>query len=504
MINGFVFDPVLESRKGILISGANLNPIGSNNGLTYVVSNNQIRNCRFGIQLMNQEYGNVSENDVIFDIPDSYLDYSLNVFRAGINLQNTRSVAVNNNYIRRIQNTLNGSMIDPTKTLMCGINVDFSGSNFKQNNTSNIPTHYKISNTCDLSTFDCNELNNGLEGFKLEGGTISKQGLLDQPNGNKWINWPTASSGYKRINGNTQPIQVKWYFDQNNAALEDPTNGGTLGLPFGIVGAGIPFPSCTINPCPYCDVERLYMILSNADTLSYTDEQKFALEKFVYRNLKDSLQLMYSGSTYDAALQNFFTTVSLQNVGLLNSIDELLNNNEYATAYLYALSVESDRLSEQNLATVNRICAQYKMDFDNLDESSYQELLAIAYQYPRFGGEAVFRARAILGIDVDDTELALRQSNSDTDASYKFKIKNLTVIPNPTKDLVTAKYALQENETATLQLTDLFGRLMFTKNISYPNTLCNFDLSSNKVGVYYLNVTTAKGEIVNEKIILIK
>lgn len=504
IFNGFIFDPILESRKGILISGANLNPIGSNNGVTYVVSNNQIRNCRFGIQLMDQEYGTVVENDVIFDIPDVYLDYALNVSRSGISLQNTRSVAVTNNYIRRIQTTLNGSMIDPTKTLLCGINVDFSGSNFKQNNTANIPTHYKISNTCDLSTFECNELDNGLEGFKLEGGTISSQGLIDQPNGNKWINWPLASTGYTRINGNGQPGLRDWFFDQNNPALEDPTDGGTMGLPGGIVQAGIPFPSCTVNPCPYCDVERLYIILSNADSLNYSDEQKFALEKFVYRNLKDSLQLMNSGSTFDAALQNFFTSVSLQNVGLLNSIDELLNNNQYATAYLNSLSIESDRLVEQNLATVNRICAQYEMDFDNLDESSYQELLAIAYQYPRFGGEAVFRARAILGIDVDDTELALRQSNSEHTNADEEKNKKLTLIPNPTKGLFTANYLLEENESATLQLTDQFSRLMFTKVISYPNSLCNFDLSTNKSGVYYLNLTTSKGEIVNEKIVLIK
>jgi hypothetical protein len=88
--------------------------------------------------------------------------------------------------------------------------------------------------------------------------------------------------------------------------------------------------------------------------------------------------------------------------------------------------------------------------------------------------------------------------------SLEEKIKKLTVIPNPTKGLVTANYPLQENESATLQLTDQLGRLMFTKIISYPITLCNFDLSSNKAGVYYLNITTTKGEVVNEKIVLIK
>jgi hypothetical protein len=119
-------------------------------------------------------------------------------------------------------------------------------------------------------------------------------------------------------------------------------------------------------------------------------------------------------------------------------------------------------------------------------------------------GEAVFRARAILGIDVDDTELALRQSNSGLATSLEEKIKKLTVIPNPTKGLVTANYPLQEFESATIQITDQFGRLMFSKVISYPSTLCNFDLSTNKSGVYYLNLTTSKGEAVNEKIVLIK
>ena len=119
-------------------------------------------------------------------------------------------------------------------------------------------------------------------------------------------------------------------------------------------------------------------------------------------------------------------------------------------------------------------------------------------------GEAVFRARAILGIDVDDTELALRQSNFEQTLANEEKNKKLTVIPNPTKGLFTVNYPLQEFEMATIQITDQFGRLMFNKVINYPSTLCNFDLSINKSGVYYLNITTSNGEVVNEKIVLIK
>ncbi|MBK7966508.1 MAG: hypothetical protein IPK10_15340 [Bacteroidetes bacterium] len=106
-------------------------------------------------------------------------------------------------------------------TLICGINEESSSNSYTENNLFNLPTHVRIIGPCPFSIFDCNNLTNGIEGFKIDGLNnnttfISHQGTINTPNGNKWFSWSNPNMPVTRINGQNQ-APSNWFFDVNNS-----------------------------------------------------------------------------------------------------------------------------------------------------------------------------------------------------------------------------------------------------------------------------------------------
>jgi hypothetical protein len=80
--------------------------------------------------------------------------------------------------------------------------------------------------------------------------------------------------------------------------------------------------------------------------------------------------------------------------------------------------------------------------------------------------------------------------------------RELFIKPTVTPDKVKAYFMLEENEEAFLQVTDLSGKIIFSKmNIKKPDSGMNIDLSPFNSGVYVLKFTTTKGTSKTQKII---
>ncbi len=200
----------------------------------------------------------------------------------------------------------------------------------------------------------------------------------------------------------------------------------------------------------------------------------------------------------DASLQSFFTAASISKIGEFNSIDELIRGNDFASANFRNSALQIDRLSETNLQTVNRIIIQLKGNFDNIDSVSYYELLAIAYQFPSIGGEAVFRARAILGIDVDDTQLSYRLPSAVTANDEK----DFEIYPNPSLGKVSIKCKLEEGETANVRIFDALGRLVKLQEIKSGENKISLGSTKFSNGLYNFTVKTSHDRIIVSKILL--
>jgi hypothetical protein len=166
-------------------------------------------------------------------------------------------------------------------------------------------------------------------------------------------------------------------------------------------------------------------------------------------------------------------------------------------------------LIEQNERTVNDIY----LNTIAKDESAFTAtqataLYAVAIQCPMAGGQAVFRARALYGL-FDDAQ---DYDDASTCLSLGIVFRNLeqsdppavTVIPNPASDNITVYCVLEPDETGTLILFDALG----AEAIRYPMTGRTqqqvFSVSRLSQGAYHYRVYTARGQLGEGKLTIIR
>jgi hypothetical protein len=332
----------------------------------------------------------------------------------------------------------------------------------------------------------------------------TKGSLCSEMEGSIWAEYPGAIPGSQwnqiifpndkivGVSGSLQP--VPWYYTQSPAEYNinpfDPS-----------IVAGLP-PNSNVNCAPTCfmcdKIKNIYAMSNDSNYYYLEDENTYQRRRLAYELLKDSTQLMYSGSEYDADLQNFFTATSLNSIGALSNVTDLLNNNNYATAYLINENFEGTNLRELNSTFLNEICAQYYEDTITFNENQRQQLFTIAYQYPGIGGEAVYRARAILNLDLDDTQINYRLGKDG------YKSTSINVYPNPSAGSFQFQYVLSEDEIATIEVYDMLGKIVYTKSLTATNSTHSIILKNCENGLYNLRLVSSNGSVYSNLLNLIK
>ena len=113
-------------------------------------------------------------------------------------------------------------------------------------------------------------------------------------------------------------------------------------------------------------------------------------------------------------------------------------------------------------------------------------LYDIAYQDPSYGGTAVFTARVMLGIDVESN--TTKRSSNSISTSNLIETKFVHFFPNPAKDYVNYEITLEVNETAQLEILDVFGRVVLVKKLDYDNKTGYIDFKEKSSGFYSYKV----------------
>lgn len=118
------------------------------------------------------------------------------------------------------------------------------------------------------------------------------------------------------------------------------------------------------------------------------------------------------------------------------------------------------------------------------------------------GGEAVYWARAILKIDVDDSYALLSQYRIGSKEDLKpdtESVNSIKITPNPAKDYVEVECS----DNFTFQLTDVYGRNCLIGNKQCENgRATKIDLSSVKTGIYYLKIENEKDKLAGKLVII--
>jgi hypothetical protein len=508
-----------ESAKGIYVN--NTYEVQNKN---FDISENQIANCRTGIHVMNQAHGNIDENTVSFNTIDGFIIDPVGYRRKGYWLNNCRDIDLKSNGAMRFCAgcTLTTAMANSGATVdyMIGYSLDMSDVQMSDNEAQGLPVACRVSDKIytppnpnpnpsplfilnpvptppgSTTQLHCNTFSDCLLGFKLVDVNLPQQGDQYNPSGNQFTNW-TSTLAESKINGPipNSPNPIPWYYNPfpSDYNIDQDYNA------FIIAGLNTISGDNCAPTCFICQRLRNIYEMSNDSNYYYLEEENaYQRRRLAYELLKDSIQIMYSGSEYDADLQNFFTATTLSSIGALSNVTDLLNNNNYATAYLINENFESTNLRELNSTFLNEICAQYYEDTIAYNENQRQQLFTIAYQYPGIGGEAVYRARAILNLDLDDTQLNYRLGKEE------YKSTTINVYPNPSTGNFQFQYVLSEDEIATIEVYDMLGKIVYTKSLTATNSTHSITLKNCDNGLYNLRLTSSNGSVYSNLLNLIK
>ncbi len=188
-------------------------------------------------------------------------------------------------------------------------------------------------------------------------------------------------------------------------------------------------------------------------------------------------------------------------------------------------SITPENNSEYNQKIVNEIYSStWAREIYEFTTSQYNQLFDIANQNPISGGIAVYAARVMLDIDIDDeissqgARIGKNILDTKEDLSSNLAEK-LVLYPNPATDFVTLSN-MSGNElngrieianslgsivyNSKIEVFDQFGILILKKNFSVDLKNIVVDLSNEVSGIYSLRVNTTNQKSLNCKLILIK
>lgn len=226
--------------------------------------------------------------------------------------------------------------------------------------------------------------------------------------------------------------------------------------------------------------------------------------------LIDSLLQTVSGQdSLNLLVRREYALDSIESLSLLNSalVKSVLQARSAAANSVIAQNnaITVTDIWEQNEKTVNHIFLNTIAKGIPLNTTQFNLLKAVANQCPYEGGTAVFRARAILDIEVDD-EVACSQLGSQAlimpPAGNQSPATGIRMYPNPAMDFVTVSVddALESN--AVLSVFNLYGQLAFRHNLSEGTALFSFTTEMLPSGIYLVLVQESGKTVYKAKLVI--
>ncbi|MBK8416500.1 MAG: T9SS type A sorting domain-containing protein [Bacteroidetes bacterium] len=169
-------------------------------------------------------------------------------------------------------------------------------------------------------------------------------------------------------------------------------------------------------------------------------------------------------------------------------------------------SIYSSETIEVNEQVVNEIfLSVIGQEQFQLGDDAINQLEGIAAQCPLAGGNAVFKARAILSLlndelVYDDINICLQAGIILRQIS---KTPTASLYPNPANNSVTLVYELPEVSTAEFLLFNSVGMLQLKQQMKIDITQMSFSTEQLAPGVYHYQVNTSSDFQLNGKLVII-
>ena len=176
-------------------------------------------------------------------------------------------------------------------------------------------------------------------------------------------------------------------------------------------------------------------------------------------------------------------------------------------------SITVDSIYEENEKTVNGIYANYlNKGLAKPDTTDLNALQAIADQCPLEGGNAVYKARALLTLLTE--VFPVYDDESGCLANQAFSIPETqrpelaptdwSIYPNPTTNEVTIDWSSHQFETGTLQIFDLNGKLLKRSTLTADQTRTKINTADLRAGIYLVTLQLDQKQLMTKKLVILQ
>lgn len=524
MSNDFNQSPssVYTGNIGIEISNA---VVGLGASPTVNVSSNTIYRMNKGILLNTINKPQVKNNNIAFQ---STIVPSGPAFYYGI-----RSLICDEEYI--YQNAVTKSGANPTLTFengVYGITVETNQTfvSVLENNTAKVGTGLRFRSYYNAnSAIRCNIMNRNFSGLGLDNVRVGNQGApatITPPfprdaADNSWTS-PSYVAGSVSVRGTgllpTPPAFDIFY--TRSAAYPWCPSAVSIQPAFSITTAtnsGITYLTpaapttcsnlCGTPPYPPCMHAPLAKIARDeAPFDAVTGTKRYLMHEGLLRGvLADSIPP--DTTTIDGLdIQTFINDALVNtNLGKFVNVGILYSAADTAGAMALNASVATTRCEEEYHKIVNSIFFNtWGIGNFYISPPDSLTLYNIAILDPLDCGTAIYDARVMLGIDINDfTEPGhMMQSFEEQGTAVEDKIGVL--YPNPAHGSCTYEAALTETQSGFIMIYDLNGKLLQSYKLNSGDNKVEMDLSVYSNGVYMYQIVINGESIEHKKLVISK
>ena len=401
----------------------------------------------------------------------------------------------------------------PSPKNLRGVSVITSPTTIVAHNTlTRLGTGVYAWDQCPGSSLACNDFVNCFNGFFFDGPTgtanIGNQLIhptqgTDAPTGNTW----SGSINFD-ITGGISPT-IFWYHDATTPPSIFLLTGSLFGPPGNTTTYSANPSGCDIpqfnTPAPAPLIEREQNAgepVLNPNSFAVGTQQGYYGRAHAHRMLRGNPSWMILGSPQDSLYSNFYFSNDNSNVGLFRNFEDMAAVDSVQAAGSILSNIADTNISETNLKVVYSIYHQTWMrgvyEFSSGDSST---LYNIAVQNAADAGEAVFAARVMLGLIVDESSASSARYNI---GQTEEQPHSFTLYPNPASDNVNGLILLEENQMAVVNIVDLQGKVISTQKL-FVSRVFTIDVSGLESGLYFVQmlvdgeiIETSKLEVMHE------
>jgi hypothetical protein len=484
--------------------------------------------------------GNHNSQSPYVPASTSICSNTLSDFMIGISLNETIKPRVISNTITQINSTYNyeigiflANQIDakistnmisypgvPTandQTRLSGLfSISSPFTEFYNNNFEKQGSGIFIKGNNDPYSIVNNILVNNYDAICFEDGLIGDQGTASNAFNNFFSNntWnfdvTAASSSSPSTNwhfnpvpnpfpNNTgiNPLAASSTFFPSAILCQSPTPAPPVAQPLSLYGSGkklnldsLRFASLGGLIQKFYPLKPSYLLNNKVNINIYASNEVYLTAQNIYKKLNGHQNLLNLNNSNDIIYNTIYNQLNLSNIGKIIDIEKCIfaGNSQKATNLL-------NQFQPQNLFEINafEVYTIYNStwavgiySFNTLDSAL---LFSIAYQSPRIGGNAVFTARYMLGLDLLDLNSGIhkiKKSKSETFSINFTSVKTVKTYPNPAKDDITFELLNQNTINGEIQIYNSLGILVMSQNINGSKKIVNTSKFEN--GIFFFKL----------------